>query len=94
MEHTAHVEILSGIVRVFAPGKKYGDPYDWAVTVRWVSPDTVEYLGALRSPTRHEIRAMCRELCKLGVVYVLMKRLRPDGTEHVGKVNISKKGLT
>jgi hypothetical protein len=88
MEHTAHIEVLSGIVRVFEPGKAYGDTYVWSATLRWTAPDTVEYLGALRAPTRHEIRAMAEKLREMGVFFVLIKRLRPDGSEHLAKLDL------
>lgn len=39
----AHIEPLTGILRV---GGVYGQPYTWAVTLRYLSPSSVEALGA------------------------------------------------
>lgn len=90
MEYSAHVEILSGIVRVFAPGKSYGDPYGWAATLRWVDHESVEYLGALRAPSWEEREAMTLKLREIGVRFVVIKRIK-DGREKVAKLDISKK---
>ena len=38
-----------GILRVWAsPEAQYGDPYQLSLTVRWLSPDSIELLGLCR----------------------------------------------
>ena len=53
MTHTAHIEPLASVLRVFGPGKKYGDPYEFVCTLRWLNPETVELVGVMEFPGIH-----------------------------------------
>ena len=71
---TAHIEPLAGVVRVFDAGRSYGDPYRFAVTVRWINRQTVELVGAIRAPAPSEWRAIRDALLAAGVSSVVMVR--------------------
>lgn len=45
----ATIEHLVSLLRIGAKTNTYGDPYEFAVTVRWLSPSTVELLGFSRT---------------------------------------------
>jgi hypothetical protein len=81
----AHIEPLSGIIRVFGDHAKYGDPYQWAATVRWLDRETIEICGAMSAPTASEWRAIAKLMRSQSppLKRVLLKRIRPDGTEQV-----------
>jgi hypothetical protein len=74
MTPTAHIEPLAGVIRVFDCGRSYGDPYRYAVTVRWLDRQTVELVGALRAPAPSEWRAIRDALVAAGVARVVMIR--------------------
>ena len=81
----AEFENLSGIIRIFEDGKNYGDEYGWAVTVRYLDKETVEFLGITKAPTISQWRAIedcCREE---GIKTIVFYRILNDGTkkEHV-----------
>lgn len=78
----AHIEPLSGIIRVFDDDAKYGEPYQWAATVRWLDRETIEICGAMAAPTPSEWRAIARLMRSQSppVKRVVVKRNRPDGT--------------
>lgn len=66
-----HLEPLTALIRI---GGAYGQPYTWAATVRYLSPSSVEIVGAMRAPTPHEWRAMRHILKLAGVASVLFVR--------------------
>lgn len=70
-----HLEPLTAVLRV---GGAYGEPYTWSATVRYLSPSSVEILGAMRSPTPSEWRAMRAILKADGVTTVLFVRHKDD----------------
>ena len=86
----AHVEPISGILRVFAEGHEYGDPYEWACTVRWISRRVVELCGVTAPPRPSHLRAMRAELLRFGAEVLVMRRrgrkkvwrLTPTGGEE------------
>lgn len=53
MTHTAHIEPLASVLRVFGPGAKYGDPYEFVCTLRWLDRETVELVGVMEFPGIH-----------------------------------------
>lgn len=65
-EHTCHLEIISGILRVFPEGLAYGDPYIYSCCLKGISPTDCEIVGALRSPTLTEAHAIKTCLIKHG----------------------------
>ena len=73
-----HLEPLTAIMRI---GGAYGEPYTWAATVRYLSPTSVEIVGAMRAPTPHEWRVMRAVLKATGIISVLFVRHKGD-TAH------------
>lgn len=73
-----HLEPIASVLRI---GGDYGEPYTWAATVRYLSPDEVEIVGAQRAPTPSEWRAMRTVLRKSGVRWVIF--LRHKGAQWV-----------
>ena len=88
MRPSGHIEPLSGVLRI---GGAYGDPYRYAVTLRYLSPREVEILSVLRAPTPSEWRAMAKVLraagierarfsrCRAGILRPRIIHLRPQG---------------
>ena len=70
-----HLEPLTALLRI---GGAYGEPYTWAATVRYLSPSSVEIVGAMRAPTPSEWRAMRVILKASGVASVLFVRHKGD----------------
>ena len=60
----ADLEPLSAVIRVYADGCKHPDPYVWTATVKFINPETVEIIGAMRAPTPSEWRAIMNELAR------------------------------
>lgn len=58
MEYTVDIEPLTAVVRLFSEGKTYGDPYDFACTIRWIDRYTIEVLGVDTAVTPSMWRAM------------------------------------
>ena len=58
----AEIEPTSGILRIWNNGK-YGDPYDWSCTIRWLNPDELEIIG-LDKPITKEGYTAALEACK------------------------------
>lgn len=84
-EHKAHLQFAAGVLRVFAPGKQYGDAYAWCATVVRVDDRTVEFLGVLRAPTAAERVAIREELHKHGITHAVWER-RKGGKVHRAEV--------
>lgn len=70
-----HLEPLTALIRV---GGAYGHPYTWAATVRYVSPEEVELMGATRAPTPRESDAVKDVLRAAGIRVLIVKRMRGD----------------
>lgn len=75
-EYNAHLQLLTGIVRVWTPGGHYGDPYCYCVTIQRIDHDTCELLAVLRAPTRQEYAAIREVLLKAGFRRAIMIRIR------------------
>jgi hypothetical protein len=71
----AHLEPLSAVIRV---GGAYGEPYTWCATVRYLAPDEVELVGAMRAPKPSEWRAMATVFRQTGVRIVWFERHHGD----------------
>jgi hypothetical protein len=85
-----HLETIAGILRVFPDGQRYGDPYTWCATVRFLSRDTVEICGALRAPMPSEWRAIREALAAAGVTSAVIVRRRADGSEETHTVELKR----
>lgn len=79
---TAHMEVISGLIRVFPKGNSYGDPYEYAITVRALSHDKVEIIGATASPTPSQWRAIYKCLKSHGFKAFVITRKREDGSDE------------
>lgn len=75
MSH-AEIEPLSGVIRVWADGGVYGDPYVWCASVRWLSREDVEILGYTNPVTRGVWRAVMNTCNKSGIKRILAVRYR------------------
>lgn len=78
---TAHVQLISGVLRVFADGRQFGDAYEWAATIQRVDDETMEILGVDKRPTISGIRAIVTELRRMGVKRLVHKEA--DGRNKV-----------
>lgn len=87
---TAHFQPLVGCVRVFEPGKGYGDPYVWSCTAL-CEGDTVELMGAMQAPTTSVRRAVQDLLVGLGFSHLRITRIK-DGVNHSLLLKISRRG--
>ncbi len=70
----ANFEPLAGVLRVFADASKYGDPYQWSATVRFLDIRTVELMGILRAPKPSEWRAVMKLFAGMGVEKIVFHR--------------------
>lgn len=70
-----HVQPISGVLRVWNnPDAHYGQPYDWACTLRYLDEETVEFLGVTQPVTVSLWRAIRAELAKTPIKRVLAVR--------------------
>jgi len=72
----AEIEPLSGVIRVWPDGNKYGDPYEWSASVRWISRDAIEILGYTKPITREVWRAIIATCSKNRIEMILAVRYR------------------
>ncbi len=93
-KRTAHIEWLTdsiGLLRVFAPGKHFGDIWQFGVVVRfdtrW-SLHTAEIMLAQRAPKTSEWRAIRAILRRHSIQHVSWTRHRPGGETDVRSVDI------
>lgn len=80
MRVCGHLEPLSAVLRI---GGAYGEPYTYAVPVRYVTPYEVEILGATRAPTPSEWQGVVDTLKSAGVkVFRFDRRDESSVIEH------------
>ncbi len=66
---------VSGILRIWNdPDAKYGDPYDWCCTVKWLTETKVELLGVDKPVTPAMWRAIQDALAERGIEEFLAVR--------------------
>jgi len=63
----AEIERIAGVLRVFDEDKEYGEPYEWAATVRWLSKDEIEIMGDVAPISCSIYRAIVDECVRLGI---------------------------
>lgn len=68
-----HLEPLVSLLRVFAPGKTFGDPYEWSCTVKH-DGDMVEFLGQDKPITPSIWRAILVECRARGIKAIEFER--------------------
>lgn len=84
-KYTAHIEILTMIVRGFgleADGPKnhgdqggvYGDDYTWSATVKTHGPKTIELLGVDKPINTDQMRALHGAFYKLGFRWHVVRK--------------------
>lgn len=89
IKKTAHIEKISGIIRVFDEGcEAYKDEYEWCATLRWLEDDIVEVMGAMSAPTPSQWRAIKTALKDIGVKGAVFKRIREDGSTDIRRVSM------
>lgn len=84
-KQSAHVELFSGCLRVFAPGKSYGEEYVFSCSLHWVSCDEVEIKGISNpavSPVNYR-RAICNALTEHGVKILRWSRKSSKGDQLI-----------
>jgi hypothetical protein len=69
-----HLEPLVSLLRVFEGEGNYGDPYELALTVRYLDQTTIEILGLDKPVTPAAWRAIRNHLEGLGITEVRLKR--------------------
>ena len=80
---SAHLEMIGGIIRVFDEGQKFGDPYEYCITLRTLSHDKVEMIGVTVSPSPSQWRAIYKCLKDHNFKSFVISRKRPDGSTEV-----------
>lgn len=69
------IQHLSSVVRVWTQeGAKYGDPYDWAATIRWIDKETIEVLGVVKPVTKAMWEALTEAFAEMGIKKMLIVR--------------------
>jgi len=75
--HNAHLQLLSGILRVYVDGSfESKDRYEWCCTVVSVDSETIELLGVIKPPTKAIWRAIEDCLRNAGYKQVRFTRYR------------------
>ena len=73
----ADIEPTSGVLRCWdGTVVKYGEPYQWAATVRWLSRESIEILGDVKPVTREVFRAIIKRCAESGIKRILAVRYR------------------
>lgn len=80
---SAHLEMIGGVIRVFAEGKQYGDEYEYAITFRTLAHDKAEMIGVIQPPTISQWKAIQKCLKENGIKTFVLTRKRSDGTIEV-----------
>lgn len=71
------IEHTSSLVRVwYRADAKYGDSFNWCATVRWISKEEVEFVGAMTAPNQEAWRAIQDHFAEMGVKRILMIRYK------------------
>lgn len=69
------IQHLSSVIRIwFNKDAEYGDPYDWAATIRWIDNNTIELLGVDKPITKDMWIAMQNAFSEMGIERVLAIR--------------------
>ena len=79
-EWSIEIEPLAGILRVFKHGGTYGDDYEWAAAIRYISPTEIEFVGATKPLLPSMWRDGCKQLKELGIKKIKFKRIK-NGVE-------------
>ena len=73
----AAIETLSGVLRIWHdPIAEYGMPYDWAATVRFLDPTSIEIVGITKAPTQAESRVICDYCTSVGITRIKITRIK------------------
>jgi hypothetical protein len=78
-----HIQHLSSVVRIwFNDDSKFGDPYDWAATIRWIDNEKIELLGVDKPITKSMWMAMQNAFHEVGITSILAMRHTGDKTRE------------
>jgi ABC-type glycerol-3-phosphate transport system substrate-binding protein len=84
----AQIEPFAGVVRYWAKADaRYGDPYQWAASVRWIDHETLEILGITQPPTPAVWRAVKAAAKQNGVKQIVFVRRR-DGKSRTKRMSL------
>lgn len=87
MKQKAHIELFSGCLRVFEPGKSYGDEYIFSCSVHWINCDEVELKGVTSYSPKYR-RPLCDALARYGVKVLRWTR-KGANSDRVVRVDTS-----
>lgn len=62
------------LIRVFADGDDYGDPYVWSCLAVLVEFGVLELRGAMRAPTKREWKAIKQAIAEAGYSLAIWRR--------------------
>ena len=94
MSTFAHIEEFNnkaGILRVFTENRKFGDPYDLAVTIVWKDENTVEIKGMIgngKNLLKYRV-PIARIAIAHGIRFVQWKRIK-SGKERMVTMDMSR----
>lgn len=86
----AGIEHLSGVIRVWQDGRKYGEPYEWCASVRYITRDTIEILGYTTKVTPSIWKAVITECQRLGIKKIIGVSYR-DGQRREKHITVPSK---
>lgn len=86
-EWTAHLELQTGLLRVFDPGREFGQEYARVWSVVRIDDVTAEFRGATVHATRDQLAAVGRCLQRAGFAWVQWKR-KKGGREVVRRYHV------
>lgn len=82
---TVHIELFAGCMRVFPPGKCYGDEYIFSCSLHWINPEEVEVKGVstlTHSPLAYR-KSIGEVLTKHGVKVIGWRRKTKEGEQLI-----------
>jgi hypothetical protein len=84
----ASIEHFAGVVRYWeSPESKYGDPYQWAASIRWINHETIEIVGITQPPTPAIWRAVKAAAAENGAKQITFVRHK-DGRSRTKTINL------
>jgi len=72
----AKIEHFAGVIRYWDGAAKYGDPYQWVASIRWVDSQTIEIVGITQPPTKEIWLAVKEEARRQGASAVVYTRYK------------------
>jgi hypothetical protein len=86
-----HIQHLSSVIRIWHSDEaEYGDPYDWAATIRWIDNETIELLGVDKKITKEMWIAMQDAFYNMGILEIVAIR-HTGGKERERRIKTRRK---